>query len=188
MSDARARILDAALTVFGRHGLRRSTMDLVAKAARMSRPAVYQYFGGKDAVFRAVGERIVDDVLAAAEHARDDRALPPAERLYEVLAAKLDAATGGFSAGARAEILVEAVEVTPDLVAAFKERHTAILVEVLESIPGLDLETFPARNVAVLLSGALSTVAQEAGEPGDARVLLREHVDLILRGLRRPTT
>jgi len=188
MSDARTRILDAALAVFGRHGLRRSTMDLIATAARMSRPAVYQYFGGKDAVFQAVGERIVAEVLAAAERARDDRGLPPADRLCGVLAAKLDAITGGFSAGARAEILGEAVEVAPDLVASFKERHTAILVEVLESVPDLDLETFPARNVAVLLSGALNTVAQEAGEPGDARVLLREHVDLIIRGLRRPTT
>lgn len=188
MSDARARILDAALTVFGRHGLRRSTMDLIAKAARMSRPAVYQYFGGKDAVFRAVGERIAAETLSAAERVRDDDGLAAEDRLYGVLAAKLDVATGGFSAGARAQILTEAVEVAPDLVAAFKERHTAIIVEALEGIAGLDLETFPARHVAVLLSGALGTVAQEAGEPGDARVLLREHVDLIIRGLRRPTT
>ncbi|GIG69036.1 TetR/AcrR family transcriptional regulator [Phytomonospora endophytica] len=188
MSDPRSRILDAAAAVFGRYGYRRSTMDLLAKAAGMSRPAVYQYFAGKEAVFHALGERLVGEVIAAAERARDARDLSLAERLYGVLTAKLDAVTGGFGPEARAEILGEAVEVTPALVVSFKERHTAILAEVLDGEPGLDLAAFPARNVAILLSGALTGIAQEAGEPGELRALLREHVDLIIRGLARPTT
>ncbi|PWI04698.1 hypothetical protein DIZ27_43730 [Streptomyces sp. NWU339] len=35
-------MLSAAFRVFGGYGYRRSSMDLMAQAARMSRPAVYQ--------------------------------------------------------------------------------------------------------------------------------------------------
>ncbi|MER5996883.1 TetR family transcriptional regulator [Streptomyces viridosporus] len=35
-------IVSAALRVFGRYGYRRSPMELMAQAARMPRPAVYQ--------------------------------------------------------------------------------------------------------------------------------------------------
>lgn len=187
MSDPRGRILDAALAVFGRYGYRRSTMDLIARSARMSRPAVYQYFGGKDAIFRAVGEKITGEILAAAERARDAD-LPLGERLYGVLAAKLDRVTGGFGIEARAEILAEATEAAADLVASFKEDHVAIVTEVLDSAGELDLTGFPARDVALILTGALNGIAQEAAEPEVPRTLLREHVDIIIRGLTRPTT
>jgi TetR/AcrR family transcriptional regulator len=46
------QILDAAYECLNRHGVLKTTMDDIAKAAGMSRPAVYQYVRNKEDVFR----------------------------------------------------------------------------------------------------------------------------------------
>ena len=43
------RILDAAMRVFRRHGLRRSSIEQVAEAAGLTRQAVYHHFLSKEA-------------------------------------------------------------------------------------------------------------------------------------------
>jgi len=46
------RILDVALEVFEEHGYDRATLEQIAKAAGCSRASIYQYFSGKEDVFR----------------------------------------------------------------------------------------------------------------------------------------
>lgn len=48
------RILDAALDVFGRHGVRRGTLGEIAKRAGVGRATLYRYFPGKDALVAAL--------------------------------------------------------------------------------------------------------------------------------------
>jgi AcrR family transcriptional regulator len=45
--DARQRLLNAAETCFERFGLRRTTIDDVAREAKVSRSTVYRYFDGR---------------------------------------------------------------------------------------------------------------------------------------------
>ena len=52
--DARARIMAAASESFQRDGFRRSSMDAIAKAARMSKRTLYACFADKHAVLEAV--------------------------------------------------------------------------------------------------------------------------------------
>ena len=54
-----ARILDAALTLFARYGLRGVTVDEVAEIAGMSKPNLLYYFRTKDALYTAVLERML---------------------------------------------------------------------------------------------------------------------------------
>jgi TetR/AcrR family acrAB operon transcriptional repressor len=61
----RDRIIDAALLVFRRHGFRRSSIEQAAKAAGLTRQALYHHFDSKEALFRAVIERLHADALAA---------------------------------------------------------------------------------------------------------------------------
>src|SRR5258708_15844446 len=77
----RDRILDAAMLVFRRHGFRRSSIEETAEAAGLTRQALYHHFKSKEALFRAVIERVHENALAAgqaaAEHAeRAGQALP----------------------------------------------------------------------------------------------------------------
>jgi AcrR family transcriptional regulator len=52
--DARARILQAAIELLGRDGLRNMTMDDVAERAGVSRATVYRLFPGKSPLFAAL--------------------------------------------------------------------------------------------------------------------------------------
>ena len=61
----RDRILDAAMTVFRRHGFRRSSIEQAAEAAGLTRQALYHHFESKEALFRAVIERLHETALAA---------------------------------------------------------------------------------------------------------------------------
>jgi AcrR family transcriptional regulator len=59
------RILDAATQVFRRHGFRRSSIELAAEAAGLTRQALYHHFNSREALFRAVIERLHESALAA---------------------------------------------------------------------------------------------------------------------------
>jgi AcrR family transcriptional regulator len=61
----RDRILDAAMAVFRRHGFRRSSIEQAAEAAGLTRQALYHHFKSREALFRAVIERLHDGALAA---------------------------------------------------------------------------------------------------------------------------
>ena len=61
----RDRILDAAMAVFRRHGFRRSSIEQAAEAAGLTRQALYHHFKSREALFRAVIERLHEEALAA---------------------------------------------------------------------------------------------------------------------------
>jgi TetR/AcrR family transcriptional regulator len=56
-------ILAAALDVFAAHGFRGATLDQIAEAAGLSKPNVLYYFDGKEAIHRALMERLLDTWL-----------------------------------------------------------------------------------------------------------------------------
>lgn len=66
------RILDAALAEFGDHGLRRTSVDNVARRAGLGRATVYRRFGGKKDLLRAVSlreaRRAMVTMVRTAEH------------------------------------------------------------------------------------------------------------------------
>src|SRR5260370_11108434 len=67
----RDRILDAAMQVFRHHGFRRSSIEQAAAAAGLTRQALYHHFKSKEALFRAVIERLHQSALAAEIAAAD---------------------------------------------------------------------------------------------------------------------
>lgn len=59
----RAAVLDAARTLFLRHGYAGTTMDEIAALAGLTKRTVYNNYGDKDALFREIAE----DTIASAE-------------------------------------------------------------------------------------------------------------------------
>ncbi len=72
----RREFLDAAESLYAKHGWEAVTMDQVARAARLSRALVYIYFRDKDDLLFAIGERAM-------------------KQLYQRFAATLEAAGTG---------------------------------------------------------------------------------------------
>lgn len=63
----RIAILEAARKCFFQYGLERTRMDDIARLARISRPALYEHFDNKLAIFVALARYLVESFLTAAE-------------------------------------------------------------------------------------------------------------------------
>jgi AcrR family transcriptional regulator len=63
----RDRILASAAEVFLANGFHSTSLDTIAKAARASRATVYQYFSGKEEIFRELSAAAQRDVLVHGE-------------------------------------------------------------------------------------------------------------------------
>lgn len=77
----RLRLLDAALGTFMRFGFRKTSMEEVARAAGLSRQALYLHFATKEELFRAAVRHTLDLGLAAAKARLDDEDAPIDDRL-----------------------------------------------------------------------------------------------------------
>ncbi|MBW1921740.1 MAG: TetR/AcrR family transcriptional regulator [Deltaproteobacteria bacterium] len=56
-------ILDIAKRMFARYGLRKTSMDEIARMARVAKATIYNYFGSKDRVYMEVLRRESDEVV-----------------------------------------------------------------------------------------------------------------------------
>jgi AcrR family transcriptional regulator len=104
----RDRILDAAMLVFRRHGFRRSSIEQAAEAAGLTRQALYHHFKSKEALFRAVIERVHESALAAeiaAVGAKEKAGLGLADILVAGLAARLKQFIASFGGSPHVEEL-----------------------------------------------------------------------------------
>jgi AcrR family transcriptional regulator len=84
-SARQAHVLETALTVFLRHGFRKTSMEDIAQAAGISRQGIYLHFKDKDAIFSASIEKSLDDGLQAANRILDDESLALKEKLLKAL-------------------------------------------------------------------------------------------------------
>ena len=64
--DKRGTILQAALEVFVTYGFRKTSMDDIARAAGMSRPALYHVFKNKTEIFRGLVEAMMANAAVEA--------------------------------------------------------------------------------------------------------------------------
>jgi AcrR family transcriptional regulator len=65
----RARVLQGAMTVFLAYGFTRTTMDDIARAAEVSRPALYLLFKNKTDIYRALASDFRDEAVERARSA-----------------------------------------------------------------------------------------------------------------------
>lgn len=80
--ESREKILSSALRLFARHGYAATSVRMIAEEAGISQGLLYNYYGGKQALLRAIFERSMEDVQASFASAA--RAATPRQAL-EVL-------------------------------------------------------------------------------------------------------
>jgi TetR/AcrR family transcriptional regulator, regulator of cefoperazone and chloramphenicol sensitivity len=68
---ARARLIEAAIDVFGLLGFEGASTRAVAKAAGVNLQAISYYFGGKDSLYLAVADHILERITAYIGPTRD---------------------------------------------------------------------------------------------------------------------
>ena len=73
MDDKKERILEVAQKVFARFGIQKSTMDEIAKKARMGKATLYYYFKSKEDIFSEVikkesqilKQKLIEEIIKA---------------------------------------------------------------------------------------------------------------------------
>ncbi|MGP4027064.1 TetR/AcrR family transcriptional regulator [Actinomadura sp. 3N407] len=156
--DLDTRILDAALTEFETYGLRRVSVEDVAKRAGVARTTIYRRFTNKEQLLQAVILRECRRFLTAIAEATEDLDSPD------------DAVVEGFVVGLQSA------------------RTHPLMTRVLESEPEAFLPQLSMNGGAVMLAARdiLADRLRRArpGDPGDhdtvAEVLLRLAVSLLL--------
>lgn len=138
MSTATARkaivageVLEQAARLFAQKGFAGTSLQDVAEAVGLSRPALYYYFKSKNALLEALIQDVTVNAAEALTAIRDDPALTGEQRLYRAVEAMvlwvLDRPTR-FKVIDRAEA---------DLPKPLADRHVAAKRKVLEAMSGL---------------------------------------------------
>ena len=197
--DPRTRIVDAAILVFRRQGFRRSSIEQAAEAAGLTRQALYHHFKSKEALFRAVIERLHDGALAA-EIAATGAAEKAGGNLADILVASVSAKLGKLAASLDgsphveelfSEHLVQARDLYQKYSAAYAQQIAATIARVCRK-QGLVLNAGMtphdlARCVEMAVNGTKS--AYPAMQPVDA---FQKDLEIMLRtliaGAVRPAT
>jgi AcrR family transcriptional regulator len=131
----RDAVLESALLTFARHGYRKTSMEEVARAARISRPGLYFLFESKETLFRAAVTRALERDLAAAEQLLAATGKPLRKRLV----AAFDQWAGRY-VGALSRDVVGVIEENPDLLGPIAEtapkRFEQLVTDALAEVSG----------------------------------------------------
>jgi len=187
--QARARIVDAAATVFRRKGLPGGTMEEIAREIGVSKDALYLYFPTKTRLLEAVQARFRTQFLGVLEQrmARGD----VAEGLVDSIEGLL---TGEFDPSVWHQLVMESSE-DPEIREALRadaredRKEMGRLLERmarLGRIPPMKDPEATMDAVLLLLQGAFSAVSLRA-EPGESREQLVRALRLVL-GTSGPRT
>jgi len=140
----RARILEGAMSVFLAYGFQRTTMDDIAQAAEISRPALYLVFRNKTDIYRALATHFLEKMLTDARRVLSDDG-PLAERLERSLICTLDQMIEIEESAHGAEILDMKNSLASDLVAGGRAEFLSLVEAAIAK---------EARNRGVELSKA----------------------------------
>jgi AcrR family transcriptional regulator len=69
-------ILNAAKKLFGRYGLQKTSLDEIARVARVAKATIYNYFGSKDRVYLEVLRREANEIVQKISSSVDQEVLP----------------------------------------------------------------------------------------------------------------
>jgi AcrR family transcriptional regulator len=69
-------ILNTAKKMFGRYGLQKTTLDEIARMARVAKATIYNYFGSKDRVYLEVLRREANEIVEKISFSVSQEALP----------------------------------------------------------------------------------------------------------------
>lgn len=108
-------LLDAAETVFHRQGVARSSLDDIARAAGLTRGAVYWHFADKADLFAAMMDRAVLPMEQALRQATDDPGPDPIAAMRRTLVEALQAVVTDPRTRRALEIAVFRVEMSGDM-------------------------------------------------------------------------
>jgi AcrR family transcriptional regulator len=180
----RVQILDAALSVFTRYGFARVSMSDIAEAARLSRTSLYNHYPTKEDVWRALNQRINDEVAGAVRSAASGDGEPSA-RLHAIMEAWVSWAFELLRSSPHGRELIDekdriCAETTAETNALFEK----LVARTLSAAVGRPRATALGERAAPLVIAAVKGVLHEADDAERMRTGVHELLDILIAGLR----
>jgi AcrR family transcriptional regulator len=180
----RARILEGAMKVFLAYGFSRTTMDDIARAAEMSRPALYLLFKNKTEIYRAIAAQLLDNsveqarILLLREGRFGDRMMAMIEECMIAMMRSIAESPHG------AEILDMKSSLAGDLAGTWRNGLSGYIERAIDEEArrnGVDLKArgLSAPLLATLLLDGLEGMKMRILDPDGQRVAARGLVKVV---------
>ena len=180
MNDSkREKVLASAHQIFIRFGYRRTTMGDLAKAAEMSRPALYLLYANKEDIFRSVIIRYFNRAKSLAEK-RISECVQLSEKLTAVMEVWVEDSYSEVSSSAEVGDIYEAGHsFAEDLKDQFCDLYAAQILEIFKQSDEVDQSLLKRRGVnlerlAELLARSSLGLKREVRDLEHLQSLLKE--------------
>jgi AcrR family transcriptional regulator len=177
-------ILRAATVLFSRYGFRKTSIEMIAGEAGVAKPTVYAHFADKDALFVAVCERLVAEIIASTAAAAQAHA-ELAERLTAMLAAKFTTVFELVDSSPHArELLASTEDNAKAVIAAADERYEQLLVAAIKAaIRGGELDLRGLGRTPKAFAAMLMQLGHGAGHHAHSAAQHRRNLAELVRAL-----
>jgi AcrR family transcriptional regulator len=179
-NEKRTRIVQAAQSLFIRYGVKRTSIDEVARAADIAKGTLYLYYESKEMLFAEVAKNICADILAEARRAAA-MPVPLAERLVGILDAEIGVLHRLVEHSPHVRELTETKEAIASAAFATLDRDIKQLITTLISEENIARQD----TVEMFLAAAVGTIASGDSEARLYRSRLRAIVDVLILGLKQ---
>ncbi|WP_329311339.1 TetR/AcrR family transcriptional regulator [Streptomyces sp. NBC_01262] len=187
--DRTGHILDSALTVFSQYGYAKTTMQDIARAAGMSRAALYLHFASKEDLFRAGSRWAHSRALGQADASLAEQG-DVMSRVDAAMAAYFGELMAQISSSVHGRELLDAgLAITGDIVSEANAALVARLVSALDGAAAAGEVRFStvdatAEDLALLLLAVADGLQKTIADPA----VWRERRALFLRLVRAAIT
>jgi len=179
-NEKRIRILQEAQSLFIRYGVKRTSIDEVARAAEIAKGTLYVYYESKEMLFAEVARNICADILTEANKAAEMPA-PLAERLVGILDAEIGVLHRLVEHSPHVRELTETKEAMASATFATLDRDMKQLITTV-----LGEENIARQDAAEMFIAAAVGTTQSGDSSAELyRSRLRAIVDVLLIGLKQ---
>lgn len=184
--EKKEKATKAARQVFLRYGFKRVTMNDLAEAAQMSRPALYLVFSSKEEAFTAVMSGLFQDSLAEIRQGLD-RFDTPHEKLKFAFEIWCVRPFGYIQTSPDAkDILESSYQFAASVTTAAAGDFVAIIAEVIEPLVQKKSDVnLTSIQIARVLAGAAPGYKAAATDAADFRKSIEDLLTLVLAGLEK---
>jgi AcrR family transcriptional regulator len=186
----RARILAGATKVFLAYGFQRTTMDDIARAAEISRPALYLHFRNKTDIYRALASAFLEQAIDRTREALGREGISLEERINAATSCFMTLLDEIENSPHGQELLDMQNSLAKDIVAAGRSEMADMFTEAIEAelaVCGCDLARtgITASGLADLLLDALDGMKMRQPDRETQSRLHAEYVCVVAALLER---
>ncbi|HZI97024.1 MAG TPA: TetR/AcrR family transcriptional regulator [Actinomycetales bacterium] len=182
----REQLLDIGRKLFAEKGFEGTSVEEIASRAEVSKPVVYEHFGGKEGLYAVVVDREIESLLAVITGALESEGRPRVllERAALALLDYIETSSDGFRILVRDSPVAQATGTFASLISDVATQVEHVLVAAFK-MNGLDPKTAPM--YAQMLVGMVALTGQwwlDTRKPEKADVAAHL-VNLAYNGLTR---